>query len=55
MVTSGTDRDFDGYTADRPNVVGDWKLSPGRTRQEVLQQWFAPPAFQATATWAATH
>jgi hypothetical protein len=47
MVTSGTDRDFDGYTADRPNVVGDWKLSPGRTRQEVLQQWFAPAAFQA--------
>jgi hypothetical protein len=49
MITSGTDRDYDGLTADRPNVVGDWKLSPSRPRPEILQQWFNPAAFQANA------
>ncbi|MDP2998226.1 MAG: hypothetical protein Q8N47_12120 [Bryobacterales bacterium] len=49
-TTSGTDRDFDGVTADRPNVVGVWKLSPGCARQKVLQQWFNPAAFQANAS-----
>jgi hypothetical protein len=44
-VVSGKDNDF-GIGTDRPNVVGDWKLDPGRSRQAVLQQWFNPNAFQ---------
>ncbi|MGA2271119.1 MAG: carboxypeptidase-like regulatory domain-containing protein [Bryobacteraceae bacterium] len=47
MITTGLDGDFDGVTADRPNVVGNWQLSPSRSRQAVIQQWFNPAAFQA--------
>ena len=28
-------------------MAGVWKLSPGRARQEVHQQWFNPAALQA--------
>jgi hypothetical protein len=49
LITSGTDRDFDGLTNDRPNVVGDWYLSPDRPRPQILQQWFNTSAFQANA------
>jgi hypothetical protein len=47
MITSGTDRDYDGVTNDRPNVVGQWQLDPNRSRPQVLQQWFNTSAFQA--------
>ncbi len=44
------DNDYDGNRRnDRPNVVGDWKLSPGRPRDEVIQQWFNPAAFEHNA------
>ena len=49
MITSGTDRNYDGVTNDRPNVVGDWSLSPSRSRPQILQQWFNTGAFQANA------
>ncbi len=45
-IRSDRDNDFDGYpNADRPDVVGDWKLSPNRSRAEVLEAWFNPRAF----------
>ncbi len=31
--------------ANRPDVVGDWKLSPNRPRNEVIRAWFKPDAF----------
>jgi hypothetical protein len=34
LLTSSTDRDFDGIPADQPNVVGSWYLSPSRSRQD---------------------
>jgi hypothetical protein len=45
-MTSGRDNDFDGNgNNDRPDVAGDWKLSPNRTRSDVVQAWFNPRAF----------
>ncbi|MCX6637601.1 MAG: hypothetical protein NT090_21315, partial [Acidobacteria bacterium] len=47
-VRSGRDNDFDSYpNGDRPDVAGDWKLSPNRTRDQVIQAWFNPSAFTA--------
>ncbi len=47
-MRSGRDNDFDSYpNGDRPDVVGDWKLSPNRSRDEVLRTWFNPRAFAA--------
>ena len=45
-IRSDRDNDFDSYqNGDRPDVVGDWKLSPNRSRDEVIQRWFDPRAF----------
>ena len=44
-VVSGKDNDF-GIGSDHPDVVGVWKLSPDRSRQEVIQKWFNADAFQ---------
>ena len=47
-MRSGRDNDFDSYpNGDRPDVVGDWKLSPNRTRDQAIQAWFNPSAFTA--------
>ncbi len=47
-VRSDSDRDFDGNNrGDRPDVVGDWRLSPSRSRSEVIRAWFRPDAFLA--------
>lgn len=49
MVASGTDRDFDCSSANRPNVVGSWQLSSARSWAQVLQQWFNTAPFQLNA------
>jgi hypothetical protein len=47
-IRSDRDNDFDSYpNGDRPDVVGDWKLSPNRSREEVVRAWFNPGAFVA--------
>ncbi|MBI3282443.1 MAG: carboxypeptidase regulatory-like domain-containing protein [Acidobacteria bacterium] len=46
LITSDRDNDFDGNARnDRPDVAGDWRLSPNRPRGEVVQRWFTPGAF----------
>ncbi|MDA2926437.1 carboxypeptidase regulatory-like domain-containing protein [Acidobacteria bacterium AH-259-G07] len=46
-LRSNKDNDFDGNSSgDRPDVVGDWKLSPNRSRNEVIQAWFNADAFE---------
>lgn len=41
FVISNKDNDFDGNSSgDRPDVVGDWYLSPSRSRSEVIAAWF---------------
>jgi outer membrane receptor protein involved in Fe transport len=45
-MTSGRDNDFDGNgNNDRPDVVGDWRLSPNRPKNDLIQAWFNPRAF----------
>ncbi len=40
-IQTGRDNDFDGNgNNDRPDVVGNWQLSPNRPRGEVIQAWF---------------
>lgn len=48
QLVTGRDNDYDGNSGnDRPDVVGDWKLSPNRPRSEVVQAWFNTAAFAA--------
>ncbi len=45
-IVTGRDNDYDGNADnDRPDVVGDWKLSPSRPRGQVVEAWFNPRAF----------
>jgi hypothetical protein len=44
-VTSGTDRNLDGQNNDRGNLVGDPRLDPNRSRNDVSSRWFDPSAF----------
>ena len=44
-VTSGTDRNLDGQNNDRANLVGDPRLDPDRSRNDVSSMWFSPSAF----------
>lgn len=44
-VTAGNDRNFDGNANDRADLIGDPFLSPNRPRNEVVDQWFNPAAF----------
>ncbi len=47
-ITTGRDNDFDGNgNNDRPDLVGDWRLSPNRPRGEVVKAWFETRAFIA--------
>jgi hypothetical protein len=48
-VQVGKDADYDGHTGDRPDVVGNWKLDPNRSRGEVINAWFDKTAFAAPA------
>jgi hypothetical protein len=46
-VTTGSDTNVDGTNNDRPNMVGNPILSPGRSREAVEAKWFDPNAFAA--------
>ena len=51
-VTSGVDRNLDGVTTDRPNVIGDPTLDSGRPREELIEAWFNTAAFALPALGA---
>jgi hypothetical protein len=44
-ISSGLDRNFDGLTNDRADIIGDPKLDTGRPREELIEQWFNTAAF----------
>jgi hypothetical protein len=48
-VVSGRDNSLSGVGNDRPNVVGDWQLGDGRSRDERLARYFNTAAFQPNA------
>jgi hypothetical protein len=49
-ISSGQDRNFDGLTTDRADLVGDPKLDSGRPREELIEGWFNTAAFAQPAT-----
>jgi hypothetical protein len=48
-VSSGQDRNFDGLTNDRADIIGDPKLDSGRPREELIEAWFNVAAFAQPA------
>jgi Carboxypeptidase regulatory-like domain len=48
-ITSGQDRNFDGLTTDRADMIGDPKLDSGRPREELIEGWFNVAAFAQPA------
>ena len=48
-ISSGLDRNFDGLTNDRADIIGDPKLDSGRPREELIEQWFDTTAFAQPA------
>ena len=44
-ITAGLDRNFDGVTNDRPDLIGDPKLDNGRPREQAIEQWFDTTVF----------
>jgi hypothetical protein len=48
-ITAGQDRNFDGLTNDRADLVGDPELDRGRPREELIEQWFNTAAFAQPA------
>jgi hypothetical protein len=48
-ISSGQDRNFDGLTNDRADIVGDPHLDSGRPRDELIEQWFDVAAFAQPA------
>jgi hypothetical protein len=48
-ITSGQDRNFDGLTNDRADLVGSPTLDSGRPREELIEQWFNTAAFAQPA------
>jgi hypothetical protein len=48
-ITAGQDRNFDGLTNDRADIVGDPKLDSGRSRDELIEAWFNVAAFAQPA------
>ena len=51
-VSSGLDRNFDGLTTDRADIIGDPVLDSGRPRNELIEQWFNTTAFAQPAIGA---
>jgi len=51
-ITAGSDRNFDGNTNDRADLVGDPKLDSGRSRDELIENWFNTAAFALPAIGA---
>jgi carboxypeptidase family protein len=48
-IGSGQDRNLDGLTNDRADIIGDPKLDRGRPREELIEQWFNTAAFAQPA------
>ncbi len=48
-ISSGQDRNFDGLTNDRADIIGDPTLDSGRPRDELIEQWFNVAAFAQPA------
>jgi hypothetical protein len=48
-ISAGQDRNFDGLTNDRADIIGDPKLDSGRPREELIEQWFNTAAFAQPA------
>jgi len=48
-ITSGQDRNLDGLTTDRADLVGDPVLDSGRSRDQLIAQWFNRSAFAQPA------
>ena len=51
-ITAGQDRNFDGNTNDRADLIGDPKLDSGRPREELIELWFDTAAFALPAVGA---
>ena len=47
-VTNGTDRNLDGNTNDRADLVGQPRPDPNRPRSDATAKWFDPAAFAIT-------
>jgi hypothetical protein len=48
-IFTGRDNSLSGVGRDRPDVVGDWRLPEGRSRDEQLARYFDTAAFRANA------
>ncbi len=48
-ISSGIDRNFDGLTNDRADILRDPALDSGRPREELIEQWFDTTAFAQPA------
>ncbi|MBK5257411.1 MAG: hypothetical protein JJE39_15400 [Vicinamibacteria bacterium] len=48
-ITSGQDRNFDGITTDRADLVGNPELDHGRPQAELIEGWFNTSAFALPA------
>ena len=48
-ITAGSDRNLDGLTNDRANLVGDPDLDHGRPEGELIEGWFNTAAFALPA------
>jgi hypothetical protein len=48
-ITSGQDRNLDGLTTDRADLIGDPILGSGRPREEAIEEWFSRAAFAQPA------
>ena len=48
-ISSGQDRNLDGLTNDRADIIGDPKLDSGRPREQLIEQWFNTAAFAQPA------
>ncbi|HYN01880.1 MAG TPA: carboxypeptidase regulatory-like domain-containing protein [Vicinamibacteria bacterium] len=48
-ITSGLDRNLDGLTTDRADIIGEPELDSGRPQDEAIEQWFNTAAFAQPA------
>jgi hypothetical protein len=48
-ITDSNDRNLDGQTNDRPNLVGNPNLSHDRPENELVEEWFSRAAFARAA------
>lgn len=48
-IGAGDDRNYDGDSSDRADLIGEAKLDPNRPRDEVLARWFNTAAFARPA------